>query len=72
MKKKFLTSLWRRSMSSTRKVSERLHSSKKLPDVAEAAQHEAVEAAQHEAVQSLEAAAAAEAAEAAAAAEAGA
>ena len=80
MKKKFLTSLWRRSMSSTRKVSERLHSSKKLPDVAEAAQHEAVEAAQHEAVeaaqseavQSLEAAAAAEAAEAAAAAAAGA
>ena len=65
MKKKFLTSLWRRSMSSTRKVSERLHSSKKLPDVAEAAQHEAVEAAQSEAVQSLEAAAAAEAAEAA-------
>jgi hypothetical protein len=47
----------RRSMSSTRKVSERLHSSKKLPDVAEAAQHEAVEAAQSEAVQSLEAAA---------------
>jgi hypothetical protein len=51
-------------MSSTRKVSERLHSSKKLPDVAEAAQHEAVEAAQSEAAQSLEAAEAAAAAEA--------
>ena len=39
-------------MSSTRKVSEHPNSSKKLPDVAEAAaEHEPVEAAQHEPVE---------------------
>jgi hypothetical protein len=63
-------------MSSTRKVWEHPDSSKKLPDVAEAAQHTPVEAAQHEPVEAaqhepVEAARSSEAAEAAEAAEAG-
>ena len=60
-------------MSSTRKVSEHPNSSKKLPDVAEAAaehepveaaQHEPVEPAQHEPVEAVQSSEAAEAAEA--------
>ena len=66
-------SLWRRSMFSTRKVSEHPNSSKKLPDVAEAAaehepveaaRHEPAEAAQHEPVEAVQSSEAAEAAEA--------
>jgi len=65
--------IWRRSMSSTRKVSEHPNSSKKLPDVAEAAaEHEPAEAAQHEPAEAAQSSEAAEAVEAAEAAEAGA
>jgi hypothetical protein len=60
-------------MSSTRKVSEHPNSSKKLPDVAEAAaEHEPAEAAQHEPAEAAQSSEAAEAVEAAEAAEAGA
>jgi hypothetical protein len=64
---------WRRSMFSIRKVSEHPNSSKKLPDVAEAAaehepveaaRHEPAEAAQHEPVEAVQSSEAAEAAEA--------
>ena len=55
MRRKFLTSASRRSMSSTRKTPEHRNSSIKLPiEVAEAAQHEAAEVVQHEAAEAVQ------------------
>ena len=52
---KFLTSTWRRSMSSTRKTREHPTSSKKFStEAAEAAQHAAAEAAQREAAEAVQ------------------